>query len=126
MESQFAGRFFPELLKDPTHYVRWGGEIMSIVGFSGLILGLLGIFVFRQPSQRAFVLGLWGGYILYGLFFPYHFLTHNYYHLPLIPIVALCIAPLAANILGRIVSLEMKWSSQLAVLGVILLAIVSW
>jgi len=104
MESQFQGRFFPEMLTDPTHYVRWGSEMMSIVGFSGLILGLLGIFVFRESTQRAFVSGLWFGYGLYGLFFPYHILTHSYYHLPLIPVVALSIAPMAAAVFEVIVT----------------------
>ena len=39
--------------------------------------------------------GLWSAYLLFGLFFDYHVATHDYYHLPLIAIVAVSMAPLA-------------------------------
>ncbi len=123
MESQFQGRFFPEMLTDPTHYFRWGSEMMAIVGFGGLFLGLVGIFGFQQPAQRSFIMGLWGGYFLYGLAFPYHFLTHNYYHLPLIPLVALSLAPIAAAGFKTIQSRQLKIFSQMAI-GVLILAAV--
>jgi len=124
IESQFQGRFFPQMLVDPSHYVRWAGEMKSIVGFSGIILGLLGVFVFQKPAQRAFVLGLWGGYGVYGLFFPYHFLTHNYYHLPLIPLVALSLAPLAGSVFNRIAAIDLSRVSKFGMIGVILLGVV--
>jgi len=120
MESQFIGRFFPALLKDPAHYIQWGGEMMAIVGFGGLIAGLLGIFVFRTKQQRAFILGLWGGYGLFGLAFPYHFISHSYYHLPLIPIVALSLAPVAGAIFERIATLKLPLISRLAIIVVLL------
>ena len=46
--------------------------------------------------------GLWGAYILYGLFFNYHIATHDYYHLPFIPIVALSLAPLGDWFFARL------------------------
>jgi 4-amino-4-deoxy-L-arabinose transferase-like glycosyltransferase len=124
MQSQFQGRFFPELLQNPAHYVRWGNEAMSIVGFTGLIGGMLGLFLFKNIAQRVFVAGLWLGYLLYGLFFPYHFLTHNYYHLPLIPLVALSIAPVGEGIFGRDPSLKLHWFSRFGIIGVILLGVI--
>jgi hypothetical protein len=124
MSSQFKNRFFPEMLVDPAHYVRWANEMMSIVGFSGVILGLVGIFVFRKPSQRAFLIGLWGGYVVYGFFFPYHFETHNYYHLPLIPLVALSITPLVAIVFRHIAEMQLKVWAQAGILIVLLLGVV--
>jgi len=123
LSSQFRGRFFPELLTDPSHYVRWASEMIAIVGFSCLMLGLLGTLLFRKSYQKAFVLGLWGGYVLYGLFFPYHFLTHNYYHLPLIPLVALSLAPVAEGLFKHIVSLNLDWLAKSGIFGVILLGV---
>jgi 4-amino-4-deoxy-L-arabinose transferase-like glycosyltransferase len=123
LSSQFSGRFFPELLINPSHYIRWASEMMAIVGFAGLILGLIGTFLFRKPYHRAFVAGLWGGYVLYGLFFPYHFLTHNYYHLPLIPLVALSLAPLAEGLFKHITSVKLNWMGKSWVFGVIFLGI---
>jgi len=124
MENQFQGRFFPEMLKDPGHYVRWGSEMMSIVGFSGLILGLVGAYLFKDFAHKAFVLGLWGGYFVYGLFFPYHFLTHNYYHLPLIPLTALSLAPLAGGVFEWASNLNLKILSKSGIIGAILLGVI--
>jgi hypothetical protein len=122
MTGQFEGRFFPELLSDPGHYIRWGNQMMSITGFSGLFISLLGFFILQDPVQRAFLFGLWVGYLVYGLFFPYHFLTHDYYHLPLIPLVAVGIAPVAKSVFEAIQSLRPKWYSITGVLFVIFLA----
>jgi hypothetical protein len=123
LSSQFDGRFFPELLKDPAHYIRWGNEVISIVGFSGLFVGLLGINLFREPYQRGFVAGIWGGYLLYGLFFPYHFLTHNYYHLPLIPLVAISLAPVAKGLFNYVATLNLGWFPRFGIIGIIVLGI---
>ncbi len=123
MASQFEGRFFFELLKKPNHYVRWGSVMMSVVGFSGIMLGLVGTLMFQNPSQRAFVIGLWGGYVVYGLFFPYHFLTHDYYHLPLIPLVALCLAPVADGVFRQLAAVNPGKLARLAVLAILFLGI---
>jgi 4-amino-4-deoxy-L-arabinose transferase-like glycosyltransferase len=124
MENQFQGRFFPEMLKDPSHYVQWGSEMMSIVGFSGLILGMVGVYLFKNNAHKTFMLGLWGGYFVYGLFFPYHFLTHNYYHLPLIPLTAISLAPVAGSVFDRVSNLNLRRMSKSGIIGVILLGVV--
>jgi 4-amino-4-deoxy-L-arabinose transferase-like glycosyltransferase len=120
MSSQFKGRFFPEMLIDPAHYVKWAAEMKGVIGFGGMLAGLIGVFAFEKRPQRAFVIGLWGGYVVYGLFFPYHFLTHNYYHLPLIPLAALSLAPLAVIIFQKIDGLDLGWFTRLCVVGVLL------
>jgi len=45
--------------------------------------------------MQGLMIGLWGSYFLYGMFFDYHVATHDYYQLPFIPIVALALGPLA-------------------------------
>jgi len=106
LSAQFEGRFFPELLRDPAHYAKWLDEILKIMSFPTLLAGLLGIFIFKKPAQRAFSMALWLGYGIYGLLFPYHFLTHSYYHLPLIPVVGLCLASVAQPVYRQIVDLR--------------------
>jgi len=59
-----------------------------------LMLALLGIFFFDKERRR-FILALWAGYGIFGLYFNYHIASHDYYSLPLIPLAALSIAPLA-------------------------------
>ena len=120
LEKQFQGRFFPELLSDPSHYVRWGNEMMGIVGFSSLIIGFVGVIIMENRSHKAFMMGLWGGYFVYGLVFPYHFITHSYYHLPLIPLVALSLSPAAKGLFDKISGLEITWWSRIGIVGVIL------
>jgi len=100
--QQFDGRFFPGDWVDPYFYLRWLLKIETVVGISWLSLAALGWLVLAAKPARAFLSALWSGYILYGLVFPHHIASHDYYSLPLIPIVALSLAPLAAEILPRI------------------------
>jgi 4-amino-4-deoxy-L-arabinose transferase-like glycosyltransferase len=123
LAGQFEGRFFPELLSDSAHYAHWVWEVLKIIGFGGLLAGLLGVFLFDRPHQKAFVIGLWSGYGVYGLLFPYHFLTHNYYHLPLIPVVALCIAPFGALVFQRISEMKLGNVARIAIIGVFIICV---
>jgi hypothetical protein len=117
--EQFGGRFFPDLLKDPSHYIKWFNEVLKIMAFPWLLGGLLGMFAFRKADQRAFVIALWFGYGLYGLLFPYHFLTHSYYHLPLIPVVGLSLASISEYVFQGIRNLKPGLLHTLVILGIV-------
>jgi hypothetical protein len=65
------------------------------VGGLFIMLGLLSFFVVKEKQMQGLMIGLWISYFLYGSFFDYHVATHDYYHLPFIPIVALSLGPLA-------------------------------
>ena len=92
--SQFTGRFFPSLLISPSNYLQWATKVNLTAGGLFIMLALLSFFLVRQKPMQGLMIGLWGAYLLYGVFFDYHVATHDYYHLPLIPIVALSLAPL--------------------------------
>jgi len=47
--------------------------------------------------ERFIAIGLWVGYIAYGFTFPYNFITHDYYHLPIILVVAFGMIPVAIS-----------------------------
>jgi hypothetical protein len=64
------------------------------------------------------LLGLWLGYALYGLSLPQQTMTHDYYHIQLVPIVALSLAPVVAWLIDRIAPLGLRASAVLA--GVLL------
>lgn len=100
--QQFGGRFFPEFWFDPYFYLRWLLKVDMVVSVFWLSLALIGWLVFAAKPVKTFLAALWSGYILYGLIFPHHIASHDYYSLPLIPLAALCLAPLAANILPRL------------------------
>ena len=89
------------LLLQPSHYVRWFSFVQSFMGLGALLLSLLGVLI-AAPRLRALLIGLWVGYVIYGLSLPYQMYTHNYYHLQLVPIVALGLVPVAQALLARI------------------------
>ncbi len=90
--SQMSLRFFPNLWLDPVWYLRWKGQISSTVRFEWFILAILSTFLFKNFVHRMMMLGIWIGYFLYGMTLSYHIATHDYYQLPLIPVVALALA----------------------------------
>ena len=92
--SQFSGRFFPSLLISPANYLQWATKVNLAAGGLFIMLGLLSFYIVRGRQMLGLMIGLWSAYLLYGLFFDYHVATHDYYHLPFIPIVALSLAPL--------------------------------
>ncbi|HSL43198.1 MAG TPA: glycosyltransferase family 39 protein, partial [Anaerolineales bacterium] len=94
LANAFSGRFVPALLLNPLNYLQWEVKASMAAGGVFIMLGLLGLFLVKDRNLRIFLYGLWGAYILYGLYFNYHAATHDYYHLPFIPIVAISLAPL--------------------------------
>ncbi len=123
MESQFLGRFFPEMWRDLGFYFQWEDMATGIVGYGPVFLALLGTLLFSNWGLRALGIGLWIGYFLFGMTFPYHFTTHSYYHLPLIPIVAITLAPVGALLLKPLADLKPKLFIQFAVIGILFSAI---
>ncbi|UCD42427.1 MAG: glycosyltransferase family 39 protein [Chloroflexota bacterium] len=124
MESQFLGRFFPEMWRDLGFYFSWEDMTTGIVGYGPVFLALLGTLLFSSWGLRAFGIGLWVGYFLFGLTFPYHFTTHSYYHLPLIPIIAISLAPVGALLLRPLADLRPKILVGIGVVGILFAAIV--
>ncbi len=100
--QQFGGRFIPALLLSPAYPLGWTQMIGNVLGLFTFALALLGLTLVHDKPTRIFLLGLWGAYFAFGIFFDYHISTHDYYSLPLIPIAALTLTPLGETIVGRI------------------------
>lgn len=66
-----------------------------MIGFEIFVFGLLGVVLFRKRNVLGLVFGLLAGYVLYGFTLPHQIMTHDYYHLVLIPIIAICLSPIA-------------------------------
>jgi hypothetical protein len=115
LSSLFGLRFFPFLLLQPYFYLQWLGKAQAVATLGFLVLGLIGIFYFEKPEQRRFVIGLWLGYIIFGFVFAYYFGTHDYYHLSLVPIVAISIAPVAEALWQRLQELQSNRFARVAV-----------
>jgi Dolichyl-phosphate-mannose-protein mannosyltransferase len=125
LASQFSGRFVPALFFNPFNYLQWELKMSMAVGGFFVMLGLLSFFLINDRRLRIFLYGLWGSYILFGLFFNYHIATHDYYHLPFIPIVGLSLAPLGDWFFARLTESTTQRGARVAVYVVLLFGLFS-
>ena len=84
-------------------YLHWINLAQELLNPVALALALAGILLARGRN-RALLAGMWLGYIAYGIFLPYQMTSHSYYHLQLVPLVALSLAPVAQHITKWLVS----------------------
>ena len=117
--QQFGGRFIPSLFLSPSYYLGWANMLNIVFGGAVLMLSLFGLF-FLEKEKLRFLLALWAGYALFGLYFNYHISTHDYYSLPLIPIVALSLAPLADWFFAQLAKLTTVRPLRLAAFSLLL------
>ena len=87
--GQLSLRFFPEMWLDPAFYLRWISNLGRVVPFEMLLVALAGVFLVRRPDWRWMLVAMWVGYFVYGMALPHHISTHDYYHLPLFPLIGL-------------------------------------
>lgn len=109
------------LIIEPQFYVRWLSFMQDLMGFAVVMLALVGVLLAPRRG-RALLLGLWVGYLIYGLTMPYQMYTHSYYHIQLVPIIALSLSPLVQPVLDKVAQQGWFWKILLA--GVVLLAII--
>jgi 4-amino-4-deoxy-L-arabinose transferase-like glycosyltransferase len=109
-----------KLLLTPEFYVRWMIALDGIIGLAWVLAGAVG-FLLLPPKGRALLLGLWIGFGLFGLGFSYRTMTHEYYNLPLFPIVALSLAPIASLVFTKLSRQTVFWKVIFA--GVVILSV---
>ncbi|MBE0685159.1 MAG: glycosyltransferase family 39 protein [Anaerolineaceae bacterium] len=117
LQSQFSLRFFPQMWIDPVFWLRWIEMINLVVGFEFFLAAIIGIFLLRKTSYRILLAALFFGYFVYGMTLPYHMSTHDYYQLPLVPIVALGVSVVFSQIISGI-KLS-NWFSTMVILSVL-------
>ena len=98
LRDQARSSFLPQLLIDPFFWRGWLANIDRVVGLTPFIGALVGVLLFAPGLPRNMVVGWWAGYAAFCLVFNYHIATHDYYHLQLVPIVALSLGPIVALI----------------------------
>lgn len=86
------------LILTTNFYADWLAMIKNLTGLLPFGLALLSALL-AAPALRGVLLGGWLGYGLFGLVFPYQYVTHEYYHLMLVPLMALSLIPLTGVIL---------------------------
>jgi hypothetical protein len=89
LQGQFSLRFFPQMWLDPVFYLQWLLKVESVIPLPWVVLAVLGIFSLPEKSARGLLAGAGLGYLVYGVLFSYYISTHDYYQLPVFPLVAL-------------------------------------
>ncbi|MEN8240987.1 MAG: glycosyltransferase family 39 protein [Chloroflexota bacterium] len=108
LAAQFKGRFFPEIWADLIFYKSWGLRIIREFNIFAFAAGLMGIYYAKSKPARRILFGWWAGYFIYAILFAYHTWTHDYYHLPMVPLLAVSIAPTAAFLEQKIAGSKFK------------------
>jgi 4-amino-4-deoxy-L-arabinose transferase-like glycosyltransferase len=80
-----------DLITSTDFYTKWMAFLGTIFGLTIIFLSIAGSLI-ASPRMRWLTISLWIGYLLYGLTLPFQMYTHSYYHIQLIPILALGLA----------------------------------
>jgi hypothetical protein len=117
LESQFSLRFFPQLWIDPVFWLRWNEMISKVVGFEFFLASIIGILILKKSIHRVLLVSLLAGYFVYGLTLSHHISTHDYYQLPLVPIVIIGASVVFSQIIAVIKN--PGWLANGIVIGVL-------
>lgn len=124
--QQFGGRFILSLLFSLDFPLGWADMIGNVLGLFTFALALLGLTLVEHKPVRSLLIGLWGAYLAFAIFFDYHISTHDYYSLPLIPIAALSLTPLAAALFARLTeSVSMSRAKRILAASFLMLGLVA-
>ncbi len=95
---------------EPGFYVRWANLVTDLLGVARLVVAFSGVLV-AELRARWLLIGAWIGYIVYGVTLPHQTTTHTYYHLFLVPLAALSIAPIIHFIVQKISKQHRFWQA---------------
>ncbi|MEX2144233.1 MAG: glycosyltransferase family 39 protein [Anaerolineales bacterium] len=98
---------------EPGFYVRWANMLTELLGVARLVAAFSGVLI-AEPRARWLLIGAWVGYVVYGATLPHQTTTHNYYHLFLVPLAALSIAPILHLVINKIAQQNRVWQALLA------------
>jgi hypothetical protein len=100
-------------------YADWLAMIKVLMGLAVFMFAILG-FLLSSRKAKPLLMGGWVGYVIYGLIFPYQYVTHEYYHLPLVALVAASVPPLLEGIVNKFK--EQHWIWRALAIGVFIFA----
>lgn len=93
---------------EPGFYVRWANMLTDLLGAARLAAAFSGVLI-AELRARWLLVGAWAAYAVYGVTLPHQTTTHTYYHLFLVPVAALSIAPIFHLIVKKIAQQTRFW-----------------
>jgi 4-amino-4-deoxy-L-arabinose transferase-like glycosyltransferase len=113
------------MIVDPSFYTRWMAFLDQIVYLGVALLAAFGT-VLLPAGPRRLALGWWVGFLAYGLLLPYNMVTHNYYNLPVVPAIALGLAPVGQALFERLRGLSIGWKAFAVAVGLLMVFYPAW
>jgi 4-amino-4-deoxy-L-arabinose transferase-like glycosyltransferase len=101
------------LVLESNFYADWLVMLHNQFGLTNILLSLLGTALAKREF-KALLAGGWVGYFIYGLFFPYQMITHEYYHLMVIPLIGLSLTPIAEAVYSALRVKYILWRAAAA------------
>jgi len=127
-----AGGFLDSWWKDtvnivPTsrYFLGWGSIMTDVIPFAVLVIAFASTLL-MEKSGRYLSIGMWVGYVIFGLFLPHHIHTHDYYSIVLVPISAIALAKVAQIVAEFASGKERIWKIGLILLAVIAILYPTW
>jgi 4-amino-4-deoxy-L-arabinose transferase-like glycosyltransferase len=116
-------QLMPKLLLSANYYRGWAVQIGLVVGWVSLLAGLGGaVLLLRSRTPYALLgISLFLGSVAYSLVFSYATMTHDYYHVPMLPAVAVGLSGLG-TLTRRMPDWRTKHLAFRLVIGLALLA----
>ncbi|MEA5079643.1 MAG: glycosyltransferase family 39 protein [Anaerolineaceae bacterium] len=123
-QDAVENRLVPAMLLRPVSYLSWNNLIGVVVGFAAFLLSILGLFLVKNRGGRSLLIGLWAGYLLFGVVFIYYYTTHDYYHMPLFIMVSIGLAALGEGVLTKIQELlSPAWLARVLIVFVLVVGV---
>ncbi|HUM68764.1 MAG TPA: glycosyltransferase family 39 protein [Chloroflexota bacterium] len=120
LDGQAEITFQPHLLRLQAFWKGWTLSALNTITPLAAGAALLGLALISSIRLRWFLASLWGSYVIFGLIFNYHVMTHSYYHLQLIPTIALSAGPFIAFLWAHIERLDQPWWRIIWISGIVL------
>jgi hypothetical protein len=125
LQTQADSSFQPELWHEARFWHGWLDTLLAVLsGKTLLVLAGLGLCLVPRGRVRWVLPALWLSYVAYGLTFTYHISSHDYYHLPFVPVVALSLACLSQRVLNGL--RRIRWPVLQAPVLIAALAFMVW
>lgn len=130
--GQEGNRIQPDLLATGFFWEGWAKRLADVlpgprpVGLMALLLAAAMVALAWSSWDRwsrALVVALGSGYAVFGLAFTYHYATHDYYHLPLVPVLGLALGGCWPWVAGRLGGPRLQQSIGVPVILVAALAV---
>jgi 4-amino-4-deoxy-L-arabinose transferase-like glycosyltransferase len=107
---------FSNLWTEVWFYKRWLDMADNLLGLPLVLIGAAAILIL-PGRKRILLAGMWLGYLFIGLSVPSLIITHNYYNLYAVPLVALSLAPLGQLFMVQMAKQGILW--KIVFLGIV-------